>query len=204
MGVLRGLGRRASWLGAVVVWAAASSCGTTPPAPARAPAPEATATAAPAEDVEPALSLVGREPSLEPAVELRDEPLPAFDGRFERVRLPTNMAAVVAVVGRGGDDVWMLAKGNAVLHFDGKRTTQRGNPRCRADSCCGRLIDCAPNREVCSPTCSLGDRQEGPVPLGWPHAQPGRGAPRCCRRLARRRGRAVAGGRRPQHHGGPR
>jgi len=162
MHVLREIGQRASRasrLGAVAVWAAASSCGAPPSsakAPAQAHAPDAIVKPTSAEEVQPALSLVGSEPSLEPVVELRDEPLPAFDGRFERVSLPANTKEVVAIAGRGGDDVWMLAKGNAVLHFDGKRTKSRGNPRCYADSCCGRLIDCARNREACSPTCSLG------------------------------------------------
>jgi hypothetical protein len=64
-------------------------------------------------------------------------------GRFEAVPLPPGVREVVAVAGRDGRDVWMMAKGNTVLHWDGARVTAQAGPQCFADTCCGRVVDCA-------------------------------------------------------------
>jgi hypothetical protein len=103
------------------------------------------------------LGLLAAPPAAEPApAPPASAPLPALAARFEKVALPSEVGAVISVVGRGTSDVWMLARGNVVFHWDGARTTRRGTPRCFTDSCCARLVDCARQREACSPTCSLG------------------------------------------------
>lgn len=73
----------------------------------------------------------------------------AFTGRFEPVPLPPGTRAIVAVAGRSGSDVWMLASGK-VLRWDGARVTDRVAPTCLVDSCCGTLFDCSKNPAKCT------------------------------------------------------
>jgi hypothetical protein len=87
-------------------------------------------------------------------------------GRFEAVPLPPGVLEVVAVAGRDGRDVWMVAKGNTVLHWDGARITAQPGPGCFADTCCGRVVDCARFPARCprpGKPCTLGFQCAAPV-----------------------------------------
>jgi hypothetical protein len=141
---------------------ALAACGGAPPpvSPGPPPAPTVVASAPPP----PALSLLdvrAEAPPAEPAA-ATSGPVPAYPGRFERVPLPAGVAQILAVRGRDARDVWMLAKGGAVLHWDGTRVTSKGTPRCFTDSCCGRLFDCKRAPSKCTPKavakCELGRR----------------------------------------------
>jgi hypothetical protein len=102
-------------------------------------------------------------PEDEPDAELPVEGVtshPVFTGRFERIPLPPGTPAVVAIEGRDDRDVWMLAQGGTVLHWDGSRVTAKGRPACFTDSCCGRLFDCTGAPDKCTDaaikSCSMG------------------------------------------------
>ncbi len=88
--------------------------------------------------------------------EAHTEPLPVEPGRFEAVPLPPGTPALRGVSGLGDDDVWMVAEGG-VLRWDGKRVEKKGRPRCFADACCGRLVDCARDPSKCGKPCRFGD-----------------------------------------------
>lgn len=147
--------RRALALGGLAL----AGCGTAPPPPT--PAPAAKATAVPiVSAVPPRLGLLGAAPApvTEPPDEELPEPTAPVPGRFERVPLPAGVPAITGVSGRGDRDVWMVAKDSGVLRWDGARVERKGAPRCFADACCGRLVDCARAPGKCSTKgCPFGD-----------------------------------------------
>jgi|SRR5580704_305537 hypothetical protein len=99
----------------------------------------------------PKLGLLDEDVEQAPAEVMPAGRVEAHAGRFEPIPLSPAAPTILAVTGRDGRDVWMLANHNAVLHWDGTRTTERGTPRCFADSCCGRLLDCAHRPKLCAP-----------------------------------------------------
>ncbi len=138
------------------------------------PAPPPPAVAAPVVAPLPAkLALVDDDADDErPAEVVSVGALPAFAGRFEAVPIPKKTAAVVSVSGRGEDDVWMLARGGPVLHWDGKRVADMGTPQCFTDNCCGTLLDCAKKPGLCRKPPAEGCHPFGPpcamrVDWGW-------------------------------------
>src|SRR3954471_12977472 len=95
------------------------ACGGTEPPPAAAP-PALPAGPGPA-GATGRPSLLEAEPTVEapPAPASPEGPLQASPGRFAPVALPAGATAIVAVDGRGADDVWMLTATGPVLHWDG-------------------------------------------------------------------------------------
>jgi hypothetical protein len=129
--------------------AALAACGGAEPQPS-APPPAPSAVAA-ASAVAPGPRLGLLDGALEEAPSFpAPGPVTAYPGRFVAVPLPAGMPAIVAVVGLGSDDVWMLAASSAVLHWDGARVSDQGRPGCFADRCCGQLVDCPRDPRGCS------------------------------------------------------
>jgi hypothetical protein len=91
-----------------------------------------------------------------PPPSLREGAIGTLVMDVERMSLPKSLRAIVAVTGRAADDVWLLSGDGTVLNYDGKRSRIRGKPRCFADTCCARLVNCAKKPEACKPDCSLG------------------------------------------------
>lgn len=145
----------------VVTACSAAPVATTPPA--RPTSSTAVATTAPPATETPVtgLSLVEEEDfSFTPPPEpIPASALPVFAGRFEPVKLPKKVPAILAVNGTGDRDVWLLPAGGPVMQWDGSRVSERGTPQCYTDTCCGILVDCARNPGRCRKKgeCAYGD-----------------------------------------------
>ena len=134
-----------------ILAACLAACAAAPPPPPATGAPRAPASEPPTQQGTFSLLDPGTDLSaLHLGAAVPASSLPAFTGRVEPLPLPAGTGGIIGIAARDAKDVWMMARGGALLHWNGARVVARGGPTCFTDSCCGTLIDCAKQPAQCT------------------------------------------------------